>query len=124
MKSLNKTFSLWLPVVFWMGLIFYFSSISTLPSPQIFAFDFFVKKTAHMVIFGVLFFLCARALNDNSSPKSRWTFTLAFLFTLAYAVLDELHQSLTPGRHMKLTDVGFDMLGAFVVYLWLKRLLV
>lgn len=124
MKSFTNTFSLWLPVVLWMGLIFYFSSITSLPSPQVFALDFFIKKTAHMVVFGVLFFLYARALNSNSSPKSSWNFTFAFLLTLAYAIFDEFHQSFTPGRYMKPTDVGFDMLGAFVGYLWLKRLLV
>jgi len=33
------------------------------------------------------------------------------LFALAYAILDELHQELVPGRGFELADIGYDMLG-------------
>jgi hypothetical protein len=45
----------------------------------------------------------------------------AFAITATYAVLDEWHQSLVPGRFASLTDIAFDIGGtAFGVWLWVR----
>ena len=38
----------------------------------------------------------------------------AFVLSLLYAISDELHQTFVPGRSGRLTDVGFDSLGALL----------
>lgn len=40
-----------------------------------------------------------------------WTFPLAFVIALLYAIFDEWHQSLVPNREARLLDVGIDMVG-------------
>lgn len=118
-----KKFTLqWLPVLVWMVLIFTLSNHSTLPGPQVYLWDYIFKKLAHIIFFGFLFFLFARALNWNHKLQN-WTFVWAFIFTILYAFSDELHQSITPGRHSQLTDVGYDTLGAAIMYLKLIRLI-
>jgi len=103
-----------------MGIIFYLSSLSTLPSPDIIWWDFLLKKSAHMFEYGVLFFLLQRALSYDQKLNQRM-FVWPFLIGLTYAMSDELHQSLTPGRFPKITDVGFDSLGMYLTYLKAKQ---
>ena len=101
------------PVFIWMGVIFGFSSIASIPGAQIIWWDFVIKKTAHMVVFGILFYLLVRADNWSREDKRYW---LAFGLTFLYAVSDEWHQSFVPGRHARWYDVVFDLLGASIVY--------
>ena len=63
---------------------------------------------------GILFYLLVRADNWKSDKPRR--FTIALGLTLLYAISDEVHQSFVPGRHARWYDVGFDMIGAWVVY--------
>lgn len=56
------------------------------------------------------------------------SFILAFLISLVYAVSDEYHQSLVPGREPRIRDVVIDSIGAlFAVYVvalkpsWAKK---
>ena len=101
----------WTPVFLWCGLIFFFSSLPQLPlAPKTWQ-DFLIKKTAHMVEFGVLYLLVFRAFRFSSSRKNFW---LSLLFTCFYALSDEYHQRFVPGRHPSLRDVGFDTLGALL----------
>lgn len=106
-----------MPVVIWMVLIFLLSSQSSLPGPQIVYFDFIFKKSAHVFVYAVLYFLFFRAINGES--KKYWF--IPFLCALAYAVSDEYHQSFTPFRTARMRDVGFDVLGMFIAYLSMKR---
>lgn len=105
----------WIPVVLWMGVIFFLSSLSVLPGSQIIWWDFIIKKTAHMIVFGILFLLIYRAdnLGKNLESPRYW---LAFVITFIYACFDEWHQSFVPGRSARVYDVGFDMLGATISY--------
>jgi VanZ family protein len=105
-KTLN-----WLAVFVWMGIIFYFSSLPVIKSSSIDILDFFIKKSAHVTEYFILFFLLNHAL-DNKHPQK------AFLFTLFYAFTDETHQLFTPGRGAKLTDVFyFDLTGNTLSFL-------
>lgn len=113
----------WLPPFLVMGVIFWFSSRSSLPGagPQIIWWDFVAKKTAHLIEYGLLFYAWQRALNWNRSEDKK-TYWLAFLLVFVYAVSDEFHQSFTPTRHPQFRDVGFDCLGGFLVYLKQRKL--
>ncbi len=96
--------SRWLPVILWAVVIFIFSSIPQISVSQFFLWDFVAKKIAHVTEYAILFFLLFRATQKN--------YIVSFVLTLAYAVSDEYHQSLVPGRNMALYDLGFDITGA------------
>lgn len=112
----------WLPVLFWMGLIFWFShqdgTVSGLQSGWILngltsvgipedwvrspGFVWMIRKSAHFTEYGILGLLLRRTGLHVFS-------IIAFL--VGYASLDELHQSFIPGRSAALTDVGIDTAG-------------
>lgn len=105
------------PVILWALLIFIFSSQTVLASLSLSVPDFIFKKTAHMFVFGVLYFLLFRALVNTFDQKhSKIFWLLAFSFCLLYAISDEYHQSFTPGRHPSLRDIGYDSLGMFIAF--------
>lgn len=114
----------WLPPLLWAGLIFLFSSQSGLPSPDDYLLDFIFKKTAHMFVFAVLYVLVWRAVQKSLRPQTVQADWLIPLFIcLGYAMLDELHQSFTPGRSATLRDVGYDALGMLISSIWWYRYL-
>jgi VanZ family protein len=91
----------WLPVVAWAAVIFAFSSIPSLSTGLGF-WDTVLRKGAHVVEFGVLGALLARA-SGLVVP--------AFLLGVAYAASDEIHQRYVGGRNASLVDVAIDAVG-------------
>lgn len=76
-----------------------------------------VRKLAHMAEFGLLYFLYLRTLGESRLAGKLTINTaslLALLLTVAYAGLDEWHQSFVPGRSSCLRDVLVDSLGALI----------
>lgn len=116
----QRFFFYYLPVLLWCGLIFFLSSQSNLPGPGAAALDFLFKKTAHMSVYAVLYWLLFRAVNAGRSTP---TYILPLLICIGYAISDEFHQGLTPGRSPTARDVGFDMLGMGVALLRIKKLI-
>ena len=82
--------------------------------------DFLMKKIAHLIEYGLLFFSIQRAHNWGKPFEVR-DYRLTFVWVILYALSDEYHQSFTPGRKPNIVDVGYDTLGGFLVYLKLKR---
>jgi VanZ family protein len=107
----------WLPVIVWCLIIYFLSSLSTLPGGKQVWWDFVLKKSAHMFEYFILYILVVRAF-DKKTPK---VFLFAFIFCISYALSDEFHQSFTPGRTPKLMDVGFDSIGSTIAYLKLNE---
>ncbi len=116
-KQLLKYLTAFLPAAAWAGLIFLFSSQEILPSLSLSTADFIFKKTAHIVVYAVLYFLIIRGL-AQLNYKFNYIWFKAFLICIAYAVFDEIHQSTVPGRTAAVTDVAFDSLGAGLVILY------
>lgn len=76
--------------------------------------EFFIRKFAHLFLFGCLAVALFRVLM-LARPKQIWPVILfAFIGTGMYAVLDEYHQLLTGGRTPMAMDVLLDMTGAFI----------
>jgi VanZ family protein len=48
---------------------------------------------------------------------------VVFALAFAYAILDELHQDLVPGRGLELADIGYDLAGitAALGLIWLRE---
>lgn len=108
-KSLRTTLWIWLPLVAWMGVIYYLSAQPHLPNPQTGFWGELLSSGAHVAIFGVLAILWVRAL--GARPRSAW---LALGLTMLYALTDEFHQSFVPGRCPDPWDLVCDGLGALL----------
>jgi len=99
-----------MPVLIWMGLIFYLSSIPNLKTDLESLYDMILRKGAHIFEYFVLVMLVWYALR----PWRMWRatkFNLVFIISFFYAVSDELHQSFVPTRSGNIWDVGIDSLG-------------
>jgi len=101
----------WLPVALWAVVIFLFSSLPTGTATEIVWTDFVIKKTAHMIEYGVLAVLIYRALRAGEVVKRNAAYW-AIMAAVVYGVSDEFHQSFTPGRMPRAYDIGFDTIGA------------
>jgi len=113
MKKKSKLFlfvKAWLPVIFWAGLIFYFSSLPELKSGLEEEWDFALRKLAHALVFAILAFFLFRAFTYH---RFSWktSLALAVILAVAYAFTDEWHQKFTLGRESRLRDVGIDAIG-------------
>lgn len=71
-----------------------------------------VRKITHVIVFGILAFLLFKSLETF-----RYSYILAWVLTVLYAISDEWHQSFMPERVAAYQDVLFDSFGAFVVLL-------
>jgi VanZ family protein len=108
--AISRRFSLWAPVVLWAAVIFALSSIPSLGT-DLGVWDTILRKGAHMTEYAILALLLFRALGSELS---------AFLFGLAYAVSDEIHQLFVSGRHGSPVDVAIDAAGLLLGLLALR----
>ncbi|WP_252501989.1 VanZ family protein [Sporosarcina sp. Marseille-Q4943] len=96
----------------------YWGKIVSVEERGYYAFvEFLLRKAAHFFIFGLLAIAVYSIL-----PKFRYRTIVALVITLALAIGDEYHQSLTGGRTPSSKDVLLDMTGAFT-FLILFRLI-
>ncbi|MBP7842613.1 VanZ family protein [Candidatus Woesebacteria bacterium] len=115
---LQKIIVAYLPPVLWAALIFTFSSQSILPGFEESVHNFIFKKLAHITVYLVLYLLVVHAVISTISEKRPKTILLLPIFIcLIYAISDEFHQSLVPGRYATLRDIGYDSLGIGIAFL-------
>lgn len=117
-------------LISWMALIFVMSNqvattssgISSLfvepiqPYAPGFAEDILttlVRKSAHIFMYFVLGILVFTVLNDFI-PRKKLLVGYSILFAFIYAVTDEIHQTLVPGRSGEIRDVLIDTIGASI----------
>jgi len=112
--TLKRKLGYWLPTIVWAGIIFWFSSRSSITTTQIYWQDFTVKKTAHVFVYAVLAVLVYRSLKHTTKLTRIYLLIVALLITIGYALTDEFHQSFTPGREPHLRDIVIDGIGAAV----------
>ncbi|MBI2624003.1 VanZ family protein [Candidatus Parcubacteria bacterium] len=102
----------WWPAFLWAGVIFALSALPDLQSGL--RQDFFLRKAAHAVEFGVLALFVARALRRTERWDAKRALKGALVIAVLYAFSDEFHQAFVPGRSAALRDVGVDALGVMV----------
>ena len=132
------------PLVFWAGVILYFSSTSvgsstvtsrfirplleflfpSASSETIAIYHGYVRKAGHFTGYAILGFFALRAF--LSGVFARWkSVAIALVVCLAVAVTDEFIQSFSPERTGSLYDVALDMFGAtfsvVIALRWLGR---
>jgi VanZ like family len=107
----GRAATVWLPIVVWAAAIFALSSVPGLDS-GFGVWDLLLRKAAHVTEYAVLGALLVRAMRELP----------AFVAGVAYAVTDELHQTVVAGRAGALLDVAVDAAGVLLGILVLRRL--
>lgn len=103
----------YLPPLALMGLIFYLSAQPDL-STHLGVWDTILRKTAHMIEYGLLWWLWWRALGSRHAGA-------AAAIALLYAATDEFHQHFVTGRHGTPVDVAIDAVGVAVAMAMVER---
>lgn len=136
-------FKYWIPVIAWMAVIFAASgdmmsaehtsrfigpflrwfapdiSPATIASVQ-----FFVRKAAHLTEYAILGALLVRAILVRKERMSARYAVAIWLVAVAWAALDEFHQSFVASRTGAPADVMIDAIGALIglaMYRWFSR---
>ena len=104
----------WLPLLAWMGVIFYLSAQPDLPGPPSPWLVDLLANVAHFVLYAVLAFLWWRALTGGRRTETL-ILGLTFVAAVLYGLSDEYHQSFVPGRDPSLKDLFVDAVGAATV---------
>ncbi|MFD1167652.1 VanZ family protein [Oceanobacillus caeni] len=76
--------------------------------------EFFIRMGAHFTVFFLLTCLFYIALKKATHIQKKQAILISFLLTSAYAMVDEIHQVITPNRTPYIGDVFIDVFGAFV----------
>jgi VanZ family protein len=116
-SSANRLLTHYLPLLIWLGFIFFASSNQTLAT-----IHGITRKLAHFMEYAVLAFLAARAFRTSSKRflHTYW-FLLSFILVATYALLDEYHQSFVPSRTASTFDSLIDMVGGLTMLLVIWR---
>ena len=128
-------FKYWLPVLLWMGFIFWMStdlfsaeSTSSVIKPiiqywasgiapdTVDVIHAVTRKCAHVTEYFILGLLFFRAFRRGSQEKQRsWQWAvISLILVILYAASDELHQSFTATRGASPVDVGIDSMGGML----------
>lgn len=125
MTKKYKTFPLFsfiftslVPLIAWMALIFLLSNRQKVAFTENYPVSFAVFKSLHIIEYGILFILFARFFKYLNH---KYYFLTALIFTFAYGLTDELHQSFIIGREGKLLDATVDALGGAIAWLILVK---
>jgi VanZ family protein len=102
----------WLPVMVWMCLIFFNSSIPGSKIPSLFRFQDIVF---HLFAYFILALLFSRALkNTFLNINSFKIIIFTVIFSVVYGISDELHQVFVPDREFASFDIIIDGIGSFL----------
>ncbi|MFC4023867.1 VanZ family protein [Oceanobacillus longus] len=76
--------------------------------------EFFIRKGAHVTVFFLLVCFLYIAFRKSTDFRIEIRLIFSFLLTVIYAVLDELHQGMTPNRTPYAGDVMLDSVGGLL----------
>jgi VanZ family protein len=114
---LTRQLSLWLPLGFYIALIFFLSS-RTLPQGVHFAPDYVLHALEYLVLGALM----VRAINNGiRKPLTSRTMSWSLAACLGLAILDEFTQRSVPNRVASWTDLIADGIGAAtgVLIVWM-----
>ena len=129
----------WLPPIFWMAAIFYFSTdtfsggntgslfytifhavFPSLTLEQFQPIHHFIRKAGHFTEYAVFALLLFRAFRAGSIVHWNWRWAAyALAVVVVYALLDELHQTFTRTRGGSIYDSMLDISGGTTALLLL-----
>jgi len=144
MTLLRNFTKYWLPVILWMGFIFWMSTatfskwntffwvekILLLLFPgisfeQAKMINFILRRAGHVTEYCIMALLPFRAFRASSAESWNWRwFWGALIVVVLWAALDEFHQSFVPARRASFMDVGLDasagILALLICALWFR----
>jgi VanZ family protein len=106
-------------LVAWMVFIFYMSSRSSVPMPDLWDGQ---DKLMHFVTYAIFGFFAARSVRAAGGEMSWRVVVGSAVFSVLYGVSDEVHQSFVPGRDASGNDLIADALGGFAGAWFARRL--
>ncbi len=112
MKPLPRVYY-WLPTLFWMVVIFGFSSRPPLHVSPVAWQDFLIKKCAHVTEYFILGCLLYFSLHRTTNLTKKSIIILLIAIGLIYASSDEFHQTFVSGRDGRVRDILIDSMGIF-----------
>ena len=142
MQKLQVFLKFWLPVVFWMAVVFTASGdahsaehssrlivpllhwlFPTMPEAQVDGLHHLFRKCGHLTEYAVLALLIWRALHVSQNPLPTWSWPKVcgtLLLVFLYAASDEFHQRFVPTRTPLVSDVFIDTAGGAIglLVLW------
>ena len=132
----TKIFKYWLPVLFMLGVMYYFSTdvfsgentrgaldwilhwLWPAGTAHLTQFNFILRKTMHFTEYGVLAALGYRAFRADSPLRWRLRWAIyTFALIVSWALLDEFHQSHTRRRGGSIYDSLLDSAGGLTMLL-------
>jgi len=136
--KLSSVLKYWLPVLVWIGFVFWMSTGSFSPQktssvlepllrflfPSISQVELesvhaVTRKLAHIVEFFIGGLLLFRAFRSGSWHARSWRWAiLAAISVVLIGVMDELHQYFVMTRNGSLADVGVDFIGGVLAQLF------
>lgn len=118
-KDRSLLIKYWLPVIFWMGFIFYASSVPAKDIPPLFPLQ---DMAFHLAAYASLAYFFARATKNtylNLSPRK--ILYLSLIFGALYGLSDEFHQAFVPGRDVSGLDLIVDSSASYLGALFITR---
>ncbi|WP_236687136.1 VanZ family protein [Ornithinibacillus californiensis] len=110
-------FSFLEPFVHWVSFYYNQSQVSVDTLGINGFIEFFIRKGAHFGAFFILLFLFYIAFRKTCQWNLQKILVVSFLLTIAYAIMDEVHQGFTPNRTPYYGDVLIDGFGAITACL-------
>jgi VanZ family protein len=98
--------TIWGPFLAALAIIFWLSSLSTVPGAS-----YFWDKFLHAFGYAGLGILALRAFHGGFTPARLVPTLLAGVAVLLWGISDEFHQSFVPGRDASALDLLADMIG-------------
>lgn len=107
------------PFLGWVDFEYNHSEVSVNTLGTIGVIEFFIRKGAHFVAFFVLLLLFYLAFRATVNWSFKRIVAVSISLTIAYAIIDELHQGLTPNRTPYIGDIFIDGFGATTACMFL-----
>jgi VanZ family protein len=101
------------PLVLWF--------LPTISEAKLATVHFILRKLAHFTEYAILAYLARRAfISSSHGLLRRYWFQWALGLVVAYALLDEFHQSFVPSRTASIYDSVIDVAGGIAILLFMK----
>lgn len=121
MYMIRKFILYWLPPLAVMTLIFMLSTRQNLSISDQHIVNFIFFKSLHIGEYALLTLLLFRGLFNTTRFPYIDMAQISALGSTLYGITDEIHQTFVPTRSGALRDIGIDLIGILLVYIFLMR---
>lgn len=118
---MRKIIFYWGPLLVYMSLIFYFSSLPRMSFIEVLPDLIFKDKLLHIIEYFILGLLVYRVLSlyQELEPVKIY---LTIIISTFYGLSDEIHQIFVLGRFFSFLDLLADFIGSLLIFAYEKTL--